>query len=134
MTGLIWFVQVVHYPLFAAVPPEAFEKYERDHQSLTTLVVGPAMLLEAASAFFLFFHADFPSNAKTLFGVSLALLALVWLSTALLQMPYHTVLSSGYSLETIKKLVNTNWIRTFAWTLRFLIVILIAVQLSNGAQ
>jgi hypothetical protein len=26
MTGLSWFVQVVHYPLFAAVGPDAFAR------------------------------------------------------------------------------------------------------------
>lgn len=31
MTGLIWFVQVVHYPLFALVGSTGFAAYESAH-------------------------------------------------------------------------------------------------------
>ena len=50
MTGLIWFVQVVHYPLMADVDAQAFATYHREHSRLTTLVVGPLMLIEAGAA------------------------------------------------------------------------------------
>ena len=32
MCGLIWFVQVVHYPLFAGVGDDGFTAYEQRHQ------------------------------------------------------------------------------------------------------
>lgn len=41
MVGLIWFVQVVHYPLFAKVGPDVFVPYAASHGNLTGLVVGP---------------------------------------------------------------------------------------------
>ena len=50
MVGLIWFVQVVHYPLMALVGEHGFASYAQRHQSLTSLVVAPAMLLEAGTA------------------------------------------------------------------------------------
>jgi hypothetical protein len=50
MVGVIWFVQVVHYPLFARVGTPDFSTYSIRHTRLTGLVVGPAMLLEAATA------------------------------------------------------------------------------------
>ena len=53
MVGLIWFVQIVHYPLFSRVGEEAFQRYETDHQRLTTWVVGPPMLAEFATAILL---------------------------------------------------------------------------------
>jgi hypothetical protein len=31
MVGLIWFVQVVHYPLFASVGADEFVAYENAH-------------------------------------------------------------------------------------------------------
>ena len=43
MTGLIWFVQVVHYPLMARVGEDGFAEYEKHHQRLTTWVVAPPM-------------------------------------------------------------------------------------------
>ena len=50
MTGLIWFVQVVHYPLMAQVPKQHFKAFQQAHVTRTTWVVGPPMLLEAACA------------------------------------------------------------------------------------
>jgi sterol desaturase/sphingolipid hydroxylase (fatty acid hydroxylase superfamily) len=51
MVGLIWFVQVVHYPLFAAVPAgEPFAAYHRQHVRRTTWVVAPVMLVELVTA------------------------------------------------------------------------------------
>lgn len=50
MGGLAWFVQVVHYPLMASVPPEAFPEYERLHRRKTAWIVVPLMLAEATSA------------------------------------------------------------------------------------
>jgi hypothetical protein len=32
MVGLIWFVQIVHYPLFKMVGDDGFSEYERCHQ------------------------------------------------------------------------------------------------------
>ena len=49
MVGLIWFVQVVHYPLFAHVSEQRFEGYHHQHVRLTGRVVGPPMLVETAS-------------------------------------------------------------------------------------
>jgi hypothetical protein len=50
MTGLIWFVQVVHYPLFRAVGSSGYAAYQERHMRLTKVVVVPRMLLEAATA------------------------------------------------------------------------------------
>ncbi len=50
MTGLIWFVQIVHYPLFSSVGADGFVAYEAAHTARTTWVVGPPMLLEAGTA------------------------------------------------------------------------------------
>ena len=50
MTGLIWFVQVVHYPLFARVGEEGFHAYEAAHARATSRVVAPLMLGEVGTA------------------------------------------------------------------------------------
>ncbi len=50
MVGVIWFVQIVHYPLFARVGAGGFPAYSERHSRLTGLVVGPLMLAEAATA------------------------------------------------------------------------------------
>jgi hypothetical protein len=117
MVGLIWFVQVVHYPLFARVGTDAFSAYERAHVSRTHPVVGPAMLLEAASALALLVTS--PSLVPPgLAWVGLLLLAVIWLSTALLQVPRHRELAAGFEPAAHARLVASNWIRTLGWTAR----------------
>jgi hypothetical protein len=82
MVGVIWFVQVVHYPLFSRVGPEKFSLYSEAHSRLTTYVVGPPMLVEAATALLLVFRRpEGVPLAAALIG--LALVAAVWFSTAL---------------------------------------------------
>ena len=50
MTGVIWFVQVVHYPLFASVGAEGFSRYEALHATRTGWVVAPLMLCELVAS------------------------------------------------------------------------------------
>lgn len=113
MTGLIWFVQVVHYPLFARVGESGFAAYEQAHARLTTFVVGPVMVIEAVAAAVLLLFAP-----GRLIYLSAFLLLVIWLSTALLQVPQHNLLALGFDADAHQFLVQTNWIRTVAWTLR----------------
>lgn len=120
MVGLIWFVQLVHYPLLAAVGPDRFLVYENQHMRRTTWIVAPVMLLEAATALALcYVYAETPRFS--LANLNLAILALIWLSTMLLQAPIHRKLSRGAPTTLIPLLVRTNWIRTWAWTARAVI-------------
>ena len=122
MTGLIWFVQIVHYPLYDRVGSREFPRYETDHAALTTLVVGPVMLVElvSAGALLVFRPAAVSPVAVWAGGV---LLGVIWFSTAFLQIPAHAILSAAYDAEAHRQLVSTNWIRTAAWTLRSLLVL-----------
>jgi hypothetical protein len=56
MVGVIWFVRVVHYPLFEQVGKAAFAAYETAHARLTTWVVAPTMLVEALTGGLLLWH------------------------------------------------------------------------------
>lgn len=115
MTGLIWFVQVVHYPLAASVGEASFIEYQREHVRRTGLVVAPVMLLEAGSAVAITFQ-----SAGLLWVLSLAgliLLIVLWSATALLQVPLHGRLERhGKDRHAIASLVRGNWIRTLAWS------------------
>ena len=117
LVGLIWTIQVVHYPLFASVGTERFISYEASHTRLITLVVGPVMLLEAATTL-LFLTVRPPAIAAWVAWLGLALLAVIWISTAMLQVPAHGQLAEGFESQAHARLVGTNWIRTIAWTAR----------------
>jgi hypothetical protein len=122
MTGLIWFVQVVHYPLMAAVGEQFFVEYERRHQQRVTYVVALPMLLEGVAAVGCALAA--PHLLLTPRGIGSAILLLaIWMSTALWQVPLHTQLARRYDPLLIDSLVASNWLRTFSWTVRALILL-----------
>ncbi len=117
MTGLIWFVQVVHYPLFARIGKREFAGYFDRHLKRTTLVVAPFMLGEVASALLLIVTQD-PVISHLRARLSFGCLLVIWLSTATLQIPRHRALQLGQTPEAVASLVDTNWIRTVGWSAR----------------
>lgn len=122
MVGLIWFVQVVHYPLFSSVGSADFPAYERRHQTLTTYVVVPPMILEVATGLLLFWIR--PASVPFWpIGIGFLLLIAIWMSTFLLQVPCHNLLSRAFDAKIQKRLMATNWIRTTAWSFRGLLIL-----------
>ena len=121
MTGLIWFVQLVHYPLFANIGEDRFLEYEREHQRRTTWIVGPLMLVELISSLtWIWFPPQHISRWWIVFGAMLAIGT--WLCTAFVQMPLHTALGNAYTQVHQAALVRTNWWRTILWSLRSLLL------------
>ncbi len=122
MTGLIWFVQVVHYPLLARAGPEGFAALAAEHQRRTGWVVGVPMVVEAVTAAALVvWTPDGVSRGVAVAG--LALVAVIWVSTWLLQVPRHREMLLGFDAAGHRRLVAGNWVRTAAWTARSGIVL-----------
>lgn len=122
MSGLVWFVQVVHYPLFARVGADGYTRYQAEHVRRTGWVVAPAMLIEAGSGVALLaWRPAAVSIGLVLAG--LCLLLVVWLSTSLVQVPRHRGLQDGWDETLGRSLVATNWVRTAAWSARGLVVL-----------
>lgn len=117
LVGLIWMVQVVHYPLFDDVGEQNYVSYQQRHQSNITWIVGPMMLIELATAIALVWY-PIEGVDKSLVYAGIGLVVLIWLSTAFIQVPCHEKLVRGFDPEAYKWLVNSNWIRTIAWTTR----------------
>jgi hypothetical protein len=124
MVGVIWFVQVVHYPLFDRVGASDFSAYSTRHTTVTGLVVGPPMILEAVTAVALVVWTP-QGISVSLVWTGLLLVAGIWLSTALLQAPRHTTLGRGFDPAAHRFLVTSNWLRTVLWSLRGLVVLCI---------
>lgn len=123
--GLIWFVQIVHYPLHTLVGPAEFRRYEAEHADRTGYVAGSLMLLELATAAALLLPRFRPPQIpvpQAWFG--LALVALIWLCTFAIQVPLHNRLHREHDRIAIHRLIRTNWIRTALWTLRAALVLL----------
>lgn len=115
--GLIWTIQLVHYPTFRFVDPGQFVAFEAFHQRQITLVVAPLMLIELGTALALvWLRPAGLSPALVLFA--LGLVASIWLVTFTVQVPLHNRLAAGADGPAMDALVRTNWVRTVLWTLR----------------
>ncbi len=117
LVGLIWTIQVVHYPLFGAVGADRFVSYEAAHSRLITLVVAPMMFVELAGSVALVMSRPLETPAWIAW-IGLFLVVIIWCSTAFVQVPVHARLAAGFDAEAHAQLVSTNWIRTVAWSIR----------------
>jgi len=123
MAGVIWFVQLVHYPLMSLVGTERWRAYEEAHCRWTSYVVIPAMSIELATGLALAaFALEGPEACAGLPAWALhlgaALTAFIWLSTFFLQVPLHMRLDARFDVAAHRRLVQTNWLRTLAWSAR----------------
>ncbi|MDZ7683061.1 MAG: hypothetical protein U5J63_15490 [Fodinibius sp.] len=113
MTGLIWFVQIVHYPGFHQLDSTNFTALHRFHIPRTGFVVIPPMIAELGSSIWLItaYNQLWIYNA-----VGLAIVIAIWISTFALQTQFHRKLKKSPNKQLITGLVTTNWIRTLLWT------------------
>jgi hypothetical protein len=114
-TGLIWTIQLVHYPGFLRVGESFYPGYQQFHMRAITMLVGPTMLAELVISA-LGMRAIW--GQTTLYWISLILLGFIWIHTVFIATPIHNQLTSAFQADLIRKLVNMNWLRTVAWTLR----------------
>lgn len=114
MTGLIWLVQLVHYPSFHLIDPQRFQEFHQQHSSRITLIVAPLMGLELLTAILLVLER----SESYAWWLNLLGVILIWACTAFLSVPLHNQLASGYDYEKVNALVVTNWPRTLIWTAR----------------
>ncbi len=114
LAGLIWTVQLVHYPLFAQVGSEAFRSYHARHTRQITWIVAPLMAVELLTAILLVARGA----REPWFLASLVPLAFNWISTWRVQIPLHDSLANGFDADVHRRLVATNWWRTAAWSIR----------------
>ena len=127
MTGVIWFVQVVHYPLFAKVGTEQFTGYALSHCNLTSSVVALPMVAQALLSLWVAASST-PDNAVLLW-VNFFLVLLIWVMTATCSVPSHNRLcADGFSELTHTRLVLTNWVRTALWSLCSVLVTIVLLR------
>lgn len=134
MCGLIWTIQLVHYPLFARVGEAEFGAYMSGHTRRITWIVGPMMLAELVSAVMLLCVAGIGGALRMAVWVGLAMLSIIWLSTFIAQGPMNVRLCVGRDEQLIARLVATNWLRTALWSGRAVLAMGMLVRfLSEGA-
>lgn len=114
MTGLIWFIQIVHFPLIQLISKPNRLVYCKCMAGLTNWVVLPPMIVELITGVILLVYQ--PHSFE--WQIGLILLALLWISTFAVQMPLNRKLAHGGDDKVANLLTQTNWIRTVLWSLR----------------
>lgn len=112
MTGVIWTIQIVHYPTFGFTR-EQFDEFHKFHSNRITWVVLPMMAVELLTASLIVY-----SNISVLWLSNLLGVLATWVATGLVSVPLHRRLSKTFEVEAAQKLVATNWIRTSIWSVR----------------
>lgn len=133
LTGLIWTIQMVHYPLFVYADRNQFVAFEAEHGLRISSVVLLPMLLELGLGLVLL-GVRFDGVPSWVAWVSAALIGVIWFSTFFLQVPQHNVLASGFDAQALALLVGTNWIRTIAWTAKTALLgwVVYSIMLRQG--
>lgn len=112
LIGLIWTIQLVKYPGFRYVSERDFISYHDHHSRSISYLVAPLMFSELGLAAWLAWDNGWAVQEL----VPLLIVVAIWLSTVLLQIPQHQILSEGKNDRAIDRLVHSNWIRTVLWT------------------
>ncbi|HRK31716.1 MAG TPA: hypothetical protein PLD59_11610 [Tepidisphaeraceae bacterium] len=130
LIGLIWTVQLVHYPLLTQITPENWNAYHQQHMKTITVIVAPLMFIEAmAAAVLVFLVRDASTPVKLAVWTAAVLVLVNWISTAGVQVPLHNELGKRHDPAVIQRLVSGNWIRTAAWTARGALLCFVAWKL-----
>ena len=132
MFGVIWVMQVVHYPLMRFVSGREFARFETEHQTRISWVVGPLMLIEGVCVL-AFLFAPPAGLPWWLPWAGAGVEAIAIGTTVFVSAPLHGRLNAHSDQATLDRLVATNWIRTIAWTGRAAVAIamLVAVLVTQ---
>jgi len=131
MTGVIWFVQWVHYPLLASVPDDRAVETAIEHQRRTGQVLAIPMAVEGFTTLGLLISR--PESVQIFwpwFGA--VLLAVALGSTVFVSVPLHAKMATNPTADVGRRLVVTNWLRTVAWSLRAVVCSVMILQILQS--
>ena len=131
MTGVIWFVQWVHYPLLANVTVDRAIKTAVDHQRRTGQVLAIPMAAEGVTTLWLLTSRP-DAVSLILPWLSAVLLAVALGSTVFLSVPLHAKMATNPTADVGRRLVVTNWPRTIAWSARAVVCAVMLLQVVRA--
>jgi hypothetical protein len=131
LVGIIWTVQLVHYPLMARVGRDDFVVYEAAHSPRMAAVVMLPWLLEGITTAWLLLDRPLAVGAGLAWSGAAAAVVPV-IVTIVWSVPAHGRLAVGFDAVVHARLVRTNWLRTVGWSAHALIALLIAARTFVG--
>lgn len=121
MVGVIWVIQLVHYPLFRHLDPKNFRAAHQFHSTAISFIVIPVMSAELLLSILLWTrrHSLLPT-------AGILILILIWAVTFTVMIPLHARLQTdGFQPAIHRRLLYWNWVRTIAWSLRGILMALL---------
>ena len=125
MVGVIWIVQLVHYPTFLFIDEQKSNDFQKFHMSRISYIVMPAMTTELFSGIYIYIYSNMAIDSN-LFLLALTVLIINWIITALVFVKMHNKLLINYKIEIISLLVKWNWLRTLLWSVRLILLLRMA--------
>jgi len=116
--GIAWLVQFVDYPMYLAVPPDAFLTYYGQYLQAIVFPVIVALSLSWCLSALLILNRPraIPAWAPWA-AVGLALLGFI--ASQILEAPYNLdLVAHGFKAEAIRAKIANNWFRLIPWTLQ----------------
>ena len=127
LVGLIWTIQLVHYPSFAYIEPTEFSAFHQHHTTSIALIVLPLMVAELGLSTYLAYQHAFRWN----YLLPLIIVIAIWASTFFISVPIHNLLATLKDDVNIQELVHTNWTRTLLWTAKAIFITYFYLKLCS---
>jgi len=120
--AVLWVVQLLIYPQFERVPTPAFGQYHQEHCRRMGWIVGPIFVIEGITALILAWQLW--ALQPILQTASLVFFIIGHGITFVIFVPLHQQLAQGQANSiNMQRLVQLNWFRTAAMTVRLGVVI-----------
>jgi hypothetical protein len=132
LTGVSWFVAVVHYPLFARVGAPGWPSYAAEAGRRTTWALAVPMLVELVTAVWLIAAPPVWLPQGMAAGLA-ALVLIVWVATWRLQQPLVAQRAGRFDRHAHQAVVVTHWVRVLAWWTRSTFLLWVAAQVLTVA-
>lgn len=117
MTGLIWMVHMVHYPLFAHVGPENYQTYQSEHMRRISVLLAVPWVGEVSLGGLIFLLAP-NSTLRVVALVAGILQVVIAVVTGFVAAPAHGRLLDGFNADELQGLLRANLVRSILWTIR----------------
>ena len=114
---VLWLVQLVIYPGFLAVREDALIRWHGRYTFRVSFIIMPLMLAQLGLHVWAVARIGGWANSLALW-----LVGICWTLTFVVSVPLHRRISQGEGkVTTLRRLIATNWPRTFCWTAIFLL-------------
>ena len=122
MFGVIIVTQVVNYPLLLDFLRSDIKNLHNSYVNKISKIVIPSMFLELLIALYLVYNGTYLSY------INFGLLIIIYISTFFIQVPIHDNIKYNANMSLFKKLIFSNWIRTFCWLFKSVVSVNIILK------